>query len=348
MSWLSWIASNVLLASFLACVAWFVQRRMKSQSLALVKLVTPPWVNVSLFALPAASACFIGVCGCEQHARPLLQIGLWSLLGVWGIGAMATGATAIHRWFRFRSLLAHAAPAPAEWQTLAARLASELSLHRVPEILTCPGRLPPLVIPGWRRARVLLPADLIPALIESQKSALLLHELTHVRRGDHWVRLLETAIGVAYWWLPFIGSIRKQLRACEETHCDASVVARLPEARRDYARLLLDVVDFSDPLPREVATHATAMSGAVSDLELRLQSILNAEQPSRRAWPAALVGIGLACAILPCGLNCEIARAQTPTPLNALSILSCPSPEAGCETSSAQLVQVSNFLCPSE
>ena len=116
-----------------------------------------------------------------------------------------------------------------------------------------PGRLPPLVVAGWRRPRLLLPAALLGQLNHSQSEALLLHELVHLKRGDHLVRLLELAAGVFFWWLPVVGTIGRQLRACEETCCDAAVVACLPQARRDYARLLLNVIDFADPLPRQAA-----------------------------------------------------------------------------------------------
>ena len=86
-------------------------------------------------------------------------------------------------------------------------------------------------------------------LDRSQRAALLLHELVHIQRGDHWCGCWSWRFGVAYWWLPVVGSIGRQLRACEEACCDAAVVAHLPQARRDYARLLLDVLDFADPLP---------------------------------------------------------------------------------------------------
>jgi len=113
-------------------------------------------------------------------------------------------------------LIAHASPAPPEWQALAAQLAFELGIRRTPEILTVPGTLPPLVVPGRFRPFMLLPMALIGQLNASQRTALLLHELVHIKRGDHLVRILELIVGAAYWWLPFVGSIGRQLRICEE------------------------------------------------------------------------------------------------------------------------------------
>ena len=271
--------------------------------------MTPPLVSVPLGASPGTMACALGACSCRQHAlvpttvRDTLP---WVLLATWSAGAGATGWTAWRRWTRFRRLMAQFRPVPPEWQSLAARLAAELSIRRPPEILAVPGRLPPLVVPGWRRPRMLLPMALIGRLNASQRAALLLHELVHVKRGDHLMRMLELAVRVAYWWLPFVGSIGRQLRACEETCCDAAVVAHLPEARRDYAQLLLDVLDFANPLGRQAVPQATAMSAA-SDLEQRLRAILDNTQTARSTWPAGALAVGLACAILPCELHYDFA-----------------------------------------
>jgi beta-lactamase regulating signal transducer with metallopeptidase domain len=321
MPWLLGILSNILLASLLALTAWFVQRRLRLYGVArilwvlvLVKLVTPSLVSVPLRQSPGPMACTLGMCGCGPHAgnqtiwRDTLP---WVLLGAWSVGAGATGLIAWRRWSRFRRLLAHASLAPPEWQTLAARLSSELSIRVPPEILAVPGRLPPLVVPGRRRPRMLLPMTLLGRLDGSQREALLLHELVHIQRGDHLVRMLELTVMVAFWWLPFVGSIGRQLRACEEACCDAAVVARRPLARRDYARLLLDVVDFANPLPRQALPQATAMSAA-ADLEQRLRSILDATRGTRRTWPAAVFAAGLACAVLPCGLHCEFVVRAAP------------------------------------
>jgi beta-lactamase regulating signal transducer with metallopeptidase domain len=310
MSWLSWIASNVILATLVALVAWFLQRRLRMFAparilwlVALLKLVTPPLVSVPLGSL----ACALGTCNCghaltQSFVRDTLP---WLLLAAWSTGAGATLWIACRRWRRFHRLIAQAPPAAEEWQSHAAQLSSRLSIRRPPQILSVPGRLPPMVIPGWRRSRLLLPAGLLSQLNFSQRSALLLHELSHIKRGDHLVRVLELALGVAFWWLPIVGLIRRQLRACEEASCDAAVVSYLPQAQRDYARLLLDVVDFADPLPPQAMPQATAMSAA-DGLEQRLRLILDGPQRSRGRWPAAALAVGLACAILPCELHCEL------------------------------------------
>lgn len=334
MSWLLSIASNVLLASLLAAGAWFAQSRLRRPGLArvlwllvLIKLVTPPLVELPVSYPPGLVACALGTCRCGQHVQTqgfVLRALPSALMCVWAAGAFATGWTAWRRWTGFRRLLSHAGPTSAAWQSLAARLAGELSLQRVPEILSAPGRLPPLALPGWRRPRIVLPRDLLDRLTEPQREALLLHELVHLQRRDHLVRLLELIVGVVYWWLPMIGPVGRRLRACEETCCDAAVVSRRPHARRDYAALLLDVVDFADPLPRVAVPQATAMSAA-RDLEQRLRGILAEPARTRGAWPIAGVTFLAACVILPCGLQYRLTAPRSAAPQSTVA----PTPAPG-------------------
>lgn len=173
-------------------------------------------------------------------------------------------------------------------------------------------------------------------LSEPQRKSLLLHELIHIKRRDHLVRLLELVVSIAFWWLPGVGWIGRQLRACEERCCDAAVVSHLPQARHAYARLLLDVFDFANPLPACALPQATAMSVA-EELEQRLVGILNVAPKKRRTWPGALLAAGLACAILPCGVSCEFVGREMPA-ANSLG--------DACEPNGVDAFRAAAFCCP--
>lgn len=352
MLWLSYITSNVLLASLLALAAWYVQKWIRSPAIArvlwvlvLVKLVTPPILSLPLGATSNSTACALGTCACGPHSAiqgAILNTLPWILLSIWGAGAAVVSCSAWRRWRRFQRLLSHATPAPQPWQSLAAQLAVELSIRRPPELLMMPGKLPPLVVPGWRRPRLVLPTTLLDQLNTSQRAALLMHELVHIQRGDHLVRLLELLVRVAYWWLPIAGAIGRQLRVCEESCCDSAVVTQLPQARRDYARLLLDVVDFSQPLPRQTLPQATAMSVA-GDLEQRLRAILDGSSPGRRGWLAGAFAIAAGCAILPCNLHYELAGHPVP----AASVADAhPTTATPTPTGAIRPPDFSAFCCP--
>ncbi len=329
MIFISWLVSNVGIAAVLALAATVVQRCLARPGiariiwiLALLKLVTPPFVSMPVSNVLGQFLCNVGLCSCDHQSwtQTLIRDRLpWLILGVWTIGATVSAWIAWRGWVRLNRLVKHASPAPFSWQNRADEIAEHIGLRYAPEVLIVPGQVPPLVVPGTS-PRMLVPVALVDRLSLSQRDALLTHELTHIKRRDHLVRFLELAVGVAYWWLPFVGAMGRQLRSCEESCCDAAVLARLPQARYDYAALLLEVLDLADSGSTREVAHATAMSVA-SDLETRLVSILN--EPSRpRVTRFAAVFIALAaCSLLPCGVCYVPAR-----PTTSVSLDGCESP----------------------
>ena len=139
---------------------------------------------------------------------------------------------------RFRRLIRAARPAPDWVQAEVAETARVLKLSRVPQAMMVDRRLSPMVWCG-RSLRLILPRDLWHDLDELGRSAVLMHELAHLKRRDHWVCWLELFIGVLYWWHPMVWWIRARLRDEADLCCDAWVTALLPRGRRAYAGALL-------------------------------------------------------------------------------------------------------------
>lgn len=82
-----------------------------------------------------------------------------------------------------------------------------------------------------------------PSLSENAARGLIVHELAHVKRRDHWVGWLELLAGCLWWWNPLFWYVRHQLRENAELACDGWVVDTLPKARRAYAEGLLAVCE---------------------------------------------------------------------------------------------------------
>ena len=83
------------------------------------------------------------------------------------------------------------------------------------------------------RARLLLPGELMDELSEDAVKTLLVHELAHYRRRDHWVRGLELIAASLFWWHPVVWWAIREIREVEEECCDAWVVDQLPTLRGD-------------------------------------------------------------------------------------------------------------------
>jgi bla regulator protein BlaR1 len=154
---------------------------------------------------------------------------------VWGIGTLIWFLLALERVHHFRRLLRFARPAPAALQERTRRLAHGLGLKRCPRVRLLPGRIAPMLWAIGGPPRLLVPVDLLDVLSDEQLDTLLLHELAHLRRRDHWVRVLEFVVMGMYWWHPVVWHARRELREAEEQCCDAWVVSTMPGTRRTYA-----------------------------------------------------------------------------------------------------------------
>jgi hypothetical protein len=147
-------------------------------------------------------------------------------------------------------------------------------------------------------AALFLPAGLLARLTAEQRDALLIHELAHLKRRDHWVRLIEFLAATLYWWLPVVWWARRELREAEEQCCDAWVVWALPSARRAYALALVETVDFLSEAREPLPMLASGL-GHVRDLKRRVTMIMRGATPRVVGWGGVLVLLCLSVALLP-------------------------------------------------
>jgi beta-lactamase regulating signal transducer with metallopeptidase domain len=298
--------SNAALATALALAAWLIRRVAERAALvhglcllALVKLITPPLLPLPI--LPASAPAPVPV---PVPAPVPVPVPVPALAGPAWLAALSLAGSVIllglwvARGRRFRRLLAFAGPAPAALRERAAELAGRLGLARVPVLRIVSGRLSPMVCPARGAPLLVLPAGLLARLDDAARDALLLHELAHLRRGDHRVRWLEAVVVALYWWFPPVWWLRAALREAEERCCDAWVVWANPERAQTYARALLSTVDFLSE-PAVAAPQLACGAGAAHDLKTRLKMIM--EQSTQRSLGrrGRLAVAALAVVVLP-------------------------------------------------
>ncbi len=215
-------------------------------------------------------------------------------------GALAWWALAALRIISFQRLLRDLRPVSSEWQSRVDELAARLALDRSPEVCLVPGRVPPMLWAIGSRPRLLLPSKLWSVMSADQRTSLLLHELAHLKRRDHWVRWLELIVGGLYWWHPAVWWIRRSLREAEEQCCDAWVIWAMPKGAKTYATALLTALEFVSGARSAPAT-ASATSGSrhVSSLKRRLRMIVRAKTPKGLSWAGYLAVLGTAALLLP-------------------------------------------------
>jgi beta-lactamase regulating signal transducer with metallopeptidase domain len=223
----------------------------------------------------------------------------WVLIVVLG-GAAGWWLLATVRIIRFHRMVKVAPPVPKEWQEQTDLLAKRLGVSCWPEARLVPGQVPPMLWAIGGRPKLLVPSQLWSTLQADAQTALLLHELAHLRRRDHWVRWLELIVGGLYWWHPAVWWIRRALREAEEQCCDAWVVWAMPRAARTYAAALLAALDFvSGGRSAPAAASATSGNCHVSCMKRRLRMIVLASTPKGLSWVGRLAVMGVGALILP-------------------------------------------------
>ena len=224
---------------------------------------------------------------------------------VWGAGAILWWGLSIGRIVRLQRCLRFAQEAPVEIQHTTAVLAQQLGLRRVPRVWLVPGRVSPMLWTFCGPALIIVPSELFDELDEPARETLLLHELAHYRRGDHWVRWLELVSLGLYWWHPIVWLLRREIRLAEELACDACVVSQRPADKRAYAEMLVYTVAFLSSA--EAPAVATGV-GTKSNLEGRLRKIMSSTINARVAGRVKVLEGALAILVLP--LAPVLVRAQ--------------------------------------
>ena len=244
---------------------------------------------------------------------------------LWILGSAGFFGWTVVRTVRFqRTLTSAARPAP-QLQRLAAEIGETLGLPRVPRVYTAGARLRPLVWWAGGRVRILIPSVLVADLDDTELRAVLAHELAHVRRRDHLVRVVELLACSAYWWNPVVWWARRRMRSAEESSCDILAVSASRLTRDRYAKSLLRVVEVMSaaPIPRAPALASAADSCRDSKLlERRLRAVLTTALPASptagrlRVAGAAALALGLSLGLVYCtpGDRRAIDRTRLPTP----------------------------------
>ncbi len=249
------------------------------------------------------------VASVEGRATPWLTLLAWA----WGVGIVLSASSRLCRIVRFLRLLRCSEPPSGEVMSMAGEIAKRLGLRRVPDIRMMPVRMSPLVWSIGGRPRVFLPTALFDRLDRAAREAILAHELAHVRRKDHWIRLLEMLITTLFWWHPVVWWAARQLQELEDQCCDAMVLNATPQAAKTYAAALLDTLDFLSE--RSISAPLGAMAAKSSTSLARRITMLKNSTPTMRLTVGRIVFLAAVVAgpmALAFGAKPPIAASQVP------------------------------------
>ena len=165
------------------------------------------------------------------------------LFGVWLLGTAFCLLWQSCRLLRLKFRLKRTElPASPEIEAIVRKLSAQLKLKRKVKVLITTASIGPAVI-GLFRPKILLPSAIVNRQPLDELEHLIAHELIHIRRGDLWWVLLQTAAGSLFWFHPLVRFAVAGISHESERSCDEETVASLGCLPADYARCLLNVLE---------------------------------------------------------------------------------------------------------
>ncbi len=186
-------------------------------------------------------------------------------------------------------------PGDRGWRILIARVLAVGPLRRGVRLKSHPEVAVPLTW-GWRKPVVLIPVG-ADAWEETERSAALFHELSHVKRADFLFLILVRLSLAVFWWNPLCWLAYARLRKEQEIACD-ELVLRAGIKPSIYAAGLLAFRSSADARGRASATMPGLLGGPF--FKDRLAAILMQNQTFKevkmksRIMLAALVVLAIA------------------------------------------------------
>ncbi len=226
---------------------------------------------------------------------------------LWLVGGLVVALRLARSRLRLRLLLRNAAPVTKfAWRTALDQSVRRLGISRPIALLSSPALDVPVTF-GIVYPRVVLPAC-VEEWSQSRRSAVLDHEMAHVRRLDALTQWLADVAGVVYWFHPLIWLAARAMRVERERACD-DYVLQCGARPSDYAHDLLEIASALKPAP-----YAAALAMARrSQLEGRLLALLDPDinrRPVTRAAAIILVAGALALLVPIAALRAQSKPAQ--------------------------------------
>lgn len=169
------------------------------------------------------------------------------------------------------------------------RIASQIGISKkvklyISEIVTSP------LTVGYLKPVILLPVAALNNLNTQQVEAVLLHELSHIRRYDYLVNLMVSVIHAILYFNPFVRLFLKNIEAERENCCD-ELVLQFGYDRVDYASALL-LLEKSSSRHQVLTLAATGKKYLLT----RIEKIIGMEKKNKgmkmnhlAGWMAALL-----------------------------------------------------------
>ena len=180
---------------------------------------------------------------------------------------------------------------PDSWKAIFEQVTAHLKINKVIQFHLSSIVNVPLVI-GYLKPVVLFPLALVNQLDNDQVEAILIHELSHIRRNDFLLNLIKTAIETLLFYNPFVWMAGRFIHIEREHACD-DLVLKITGKPLNYAHALLKLELLKD---KNSPAYALAATGKTQNLYQRIKRITNMKTNYLNAkQQMAALTLGIAC-----------------------------------------------------
>ena len=175
-----------------------------------------------------------------QETQPVIQQYFMYIVPLYLLGILVQTILCINSYFHLKNLKRHANfTIPKPWQQRFYDSMLSLGITKDVKLLLSDIIYEPLAM-GFFRPVIIFPVAYVNKLSLAEVEALLLHELTHIKRNDYLLNMIKIVLETILFFNPFIWLMSRHICTEREQACDDSVMQILPE-RTLYAKALLNV-----------------------------------------------------------------------------------------------------------
>jgi beta-lactamase regulating signal transducer with metallopeptidase domain len=200
----------------------------------------------------------------------------------------------------------------ADWRLFVNKVAGQMGIRKKVQIWVSRFVSSPVTI-GFIKPVILIPLAALNNLSPQQLEAVLLHELSHIRRHDYLVNLVINFIRAILYFNPFVKAFIKIVEKEREKSCD-EMVLQFQYDSHEYASALLLLEKGNEKL-----SHFTiGAAGRQQDLLGRIELILGIRKKNSFSFTKVkALFAGLFCIIT---LNALLSKNDSPGSFNAASV----------------------------
>jgi len=246
------------------------------------------------------------------------------LIGLYGVSIALGMARLLHGWLAARRLVSNAMEQPLTMleSSLLRACANRIGLpeNRIPGLRFLADSTSSPMVVGMRNPVLLLPESLrhrSDAIFDDQAlTAVILHELAHIRRRDYLANLLARVLALPIAYHPATQALHARIRQTREMICDASAAQALA-SRSSYARSLLALAEglVSPPQPVEAVG---LFDHTRNSLEERIMKLTEPKLPLSLALRMTRIAAGVAILVAGSGVAATLHLKATPPVVYAM------------------------------